>query len=129
MYFNDKLWVAIVCGLCFFLFHERLSIGKQASMHSLTKTLDGKIYDSLIEQGVVQEVANEGESVELLATALNFSSQSADKSFSADTLSAELLSPKPSIIIDGNSFSPTTHAFTKNDIKPNFIPYLLWTSS
>ena len=86
MYFNDKLWVAIVCGLCFFLFHERLSIGKQASMHSLTKTLDGKIYDSLIEQGVVQEVANEGESVELLATALNFSSQSAEKSFSTDTL-------------------------------------------
>ena len=105
MYFNDKLWVAIVCGLCFFLFHERLSIRKQASMHSLTKTLDGKIYDSLIEQGVVQEVASEGESVELLATALNFSSQSAEKSFSTDTLRAELLSPKPSIIIDGNSFS------------------------
>ena len=85
MYFNDKLWVAIVCGLCFFLlgsgfvllfFHERLSIGKQASMHSLTKTLDGKIYDSLIEQGVVQEVANDCESVELLATALNFKDES-----------------------------------------------------
>ncbi len=130
VYFNDKLWVAIVCGLCFFLFHERLSIGKQASMHSLTKTLDGKIYDSLIEQGVVQEVANEGESVELLATALNFSSQSAEKSFSTDTLRAELLSPKPSIIIDGNSFSIKPEAdvlllgevnWQENDVGENTI--------
>jgi len=44
--------------------------------------MDGKVIESLItEQGVVQEVASEGESIELLSTAVNFSSLSREKNF------------------------------------------------
>jgi|TARA_B110000003_G_C16641694_1_gene530425 GT2 family glycosyltransferase len=108
------LTVVLCCLIGFSL------IAKTVNTHSITKTLDGKIYDSLIiEQGVVREVANEGESIELLTTASNFSSLASEKSFSSDSQKARFLSPKPSIIIGGNSFSIKPEADTLSLRDPN----------
>jgi len=97
-----------------------LSVVKTVSTHSLTKTMDGKVIDSLItEQGVVQEVASEGESIELLSTAVNFSSLSREKTSRSDSQNLAFLSPKPSISIDGNSFSikPEADTLSLGDLK------------
>jgi len=114
-HFSIMQTITLSMSLCVVLLFLTSSQGKYASVQSLKKTVDGKMYDSIIvEQGIVQEIIKEGESVELLTAWSNFSSLKSDEiNITPVEIETEFLSSKPAIIIDRTSFRIIPEADTQ----------------